>query len=47
VQAVLDVHDTPLSPLLLAGRLGVAWIDQVVPFQPSANATFDQELLLR
>jgi hypothetical protein len=38
VQAVVDVHDTPLSTLTRSGRLGMVWIDQAVPFQRSAKA---------
>jgi hypothetical protein len=38
VQAVLDVHDTPESRLR-APLVGALWIDQLVPFQLSANAT--------
>jgi hypothetical protein len=38
VQAVADVHETPLSSLPLApGKFGVVWSDQLVPFQCSAR----------
>ena len=38
VQALMDVHDTPLSRLLGAPAwLGVGWIDQLVPFQRSTR----------
>jgi hypothetical protein len=38
VQAVADVHETPLSPLAVApAGFGVFSIDQVVPFQRSAS----------
>ena len=45
VQAVLEVHDTPprLLPVVPVG-LGVVWIDQLVPFQRSANVTLVPEL---
>jgi hypothetical protein len=36
VQAVADVHDTPLKVVGMAG-LRVDWTDQLVPFQPSAS----------
>ena len=39
VQAVLDVHETPLSSLTMApgGGLGVVWIDQLEPSQCSTS----------
>jgi hypothetical protein len=45
VQAVLDVHDTPLRVLTPAVGLAVGWIDQLVPFQRSANAVSAPVLL--
>ena len=40
LQAVADVHDTPLSSIEEAPlTVGTVWIPQVVPFQRSANAT--------
>jgi hypothetical protein len=47
VQAVLDMHDTPLRVLLVVPvGLGVVWIDQLVPFQPSANVTSGPDPML-
>src|SRR6202035_2490116 len=38
VHALAELHDTPLSALVRAAfGLGVVWIDQLVPFQPSAT----------
>ena len=40
VQALADVHDTPLKLLKAApAGLGVDWIDQRVPFQRSASVS--------
>jgi hypothetical protein len=48
VQAVLDVHDTPSSSLLVAPvGLGVVWSDQLVPFQRSANVRCVPALLMK
>lgn len=39
MQSLSDVHDTPLRAVCVApAGLGVGWIDQLVPSQPSANA---------
>jgi hypothetical protein len=47
VQAVLDVHDTPMTPLpVVPVGLGVVWIDQLVPFHCSANVTSGLEPVL-
>ena len=41
VQAVADVHETPLRALTEApAGLGVAWMDQLVPFQDSASVAW-------
>jgi hypothetical protein len=47
VQAVAEVHDSPLRTAIvgLAG-FGVDWIDQLVPFQRSANVTIALGVLL-
>ncbi|MFL5859704.1 MAG: hypothetical protein ACJ780_02850 [Solirubrobacteraceae bacterium] len=38
VQAVADVHDTPLKELEVApAGLGIPWLDQILPFQRSTN----------
>jgi hypothetical protein len=40
VQAVAELHDTPLRTLYVApGELGLVWIDQLVPFHRSAKVT--------
>jgi hypothetical protein len=41
MQKLRDVHDTWMSSLNVApAGVGVRWIDQLVPFQRSASATF-------
>ena len=46
VQAVADLHDTPLRALPEApAGLGVAWMDQAVPFQASASVPCRPPLL--
>ena len=45
MQAVADVHDTPLRTLRPApAGLGVAWTDQLVPSQRSASVSLLPEL---
>jgi hypothetical protein len=46
VQAVAEVHDTPLRTLRVAAvGLGVGWIAQEVPFHRSARVKVVPELL--
>ena len=46
VQAVAEVHDTALRTLAVApAGLGVAWMDQAVPFQCSASVPWRPPLL--
>ncbi len=43
VQAVGEVHDTPLKPA--PGTLGVCWIDQAVPFHASASVELPESVV--